>query len=229
MQTAIKKISFLIILFTFFAGCISTKSPRKPPLKIPLVINVHTDNSVDFINLNTDLYALKVKDFLDDFREVDLVTAESDVEAMITLDIGVENFNIFPKEEQISRRSYSRNVQVGTTATGQPAYQTITATVDLVQTRIRSSAVLSSRMTFKDKSFSVPPQTTFANYVWENVSVENVQGDPRAIDASIYAGRSTMFMEPFAEDFLMGLSNRDLFRRIAFDLSNYYRKLNIYH
>ncbi|HCN82006.1 MAG TPA: hypothetical protein DIT07_00060 [Sphingobacteriaceae bacterium] len=229
METIIKKISFLIILFVFSTGCISTKSPRKPLLKIPIVININTDNSVDFTNLNTDLYRLKVKDFLDNFREVDLVFAESDEEARVTLDIGVENFNIFPKEEQISRRSFSRNIQVGTGANGQATYQTVTATVDLVQTRIRSSAVLSSKFTFKDKSYRVPPQTNFANYTWENISVENIQGDPRAIDASVYAGRSMISMEPFAEDFLMGLSNRDLMKRIAFDLSNYYRKLNIYH
>lgn len=229
MQTAIKRISFLVILFVFCVGCISTKTPRKPPLRMPITINIHTDNSVDFTNLNTDLYALRVKDFLDKFREVDLVTAESDAEALVTLDIGVENFTIFPKEEMVSRRSFSRSVQSGTSANGQPTYQTITATVDLVQTRIRSSAVLSSRFTFKDKDYSAAPQTNFAYYTWENVSVENIQGDPRAIDASIYAGRSTMAMEPFAEDFLIGLSNRELFRRIEFDLSNYYRKLNIYH
>ena len=229
MKTAIKKISFLIILFLFSAGCITTKGPRKPLLKVPIVINVHMDNSADFTNLNTDLYVLKVKDFLDNFREVDLMLAESDEEALVILDIGVENFTIFPKEEIISRRSMSRNVQVGTSANRQAIYQVVTATVDLVQTRIRSSALLSSRFTFKDKSFIVPPHSNFANYSWENVSVDNIQGDPRAIDASVYAGQSTLSMEPFAEEFLIGLSNRDLFRRIAFDLSNYYRKLNIYH
>lgn len=229
MKTAIKRISHLIVLAVFFAGCGTTKTPRKPAIKLLIAININADNSVDFNNLNTDLYRLKVKDYLDNFREVELQFAESDEEAAIILDIGIENFNMFLKEQQTARRSVSRSVQGGTSATGQAIYQTITATVDLLQTRIRSNAVLSSSFTFKDKSYSVPPQTYFANYTWENVSVENVQGDPRAIDASVYAGRSMMSMEPFAEDFLMGLSNRDLFRRISYDLSNYYRKLNIYH
>lgn len=226
MKTAIKRIFFLILIILVSGGCSSTRAPRKPAVRVPIVININTDRSADFTNLNADLFAFKVKDLLDDFRGVDLVIAENDEEAAVTLDIGVENFIIYPKEERISRRTFRRNVQTGTTATGQPTYQQVTATVDIVQTRIRSSATLSSRFTFKDNSYRLPPQTNFANYVWENYSVENVQGDPRAVDPSIYAGRSLMTMEPFAEEFLMGLANRDLLRRISFDLRKYYQKLN---
>jgi hypothetical protein len=223
MKSAIiKRVFFLIILSVLFAGC--NTGPRPATIRVPMLVNVRADNSVNFTNLNIDQYRLKVMDFLDDFREVDLDFVEGDENASIVLDLTVESFNVWPAEERRSRRTFRRNIQVGT-SNGKPVYQTAVATVDFLQRQIRSSARLSSRFTFKDAAYKVSPQSYFATYTWSDVSVDNVQGDPRAVDPAVYSHRSTASFEPFDEEILFALSRRDMLGRISYDLRKYYQKL----
>lgn len=226
MESAIiKRIFHLIVLSVFFVECSSTKGPRPQALKVPMAINIKADNSVNFTDLNVNFYVLNVKDILDDFLDIYPVLVEADENPQIIADITVENFNISPKDVRTSRRSYSRNVQVGTDAKGQPVYQAVTATADFVQTQIRSNAQLSGKLTIKGNPPKVFQQKKyFETYNWQNVSVENVQGDQRALDPSIYSGTSFSGMEPNSNDILMALSNKQMLRDLSNELRKYYQK-----
>ena len=226
MESAlIKRIFPLIILSVFFVGCSSTKGPRPQALKVPMAININGDNSINFTDLNANFYRLNVKDILDDFLDIYPVLVEADENPQIIADISIENFHISPKDERTSRRYYSRNIQVGTDAKGQPVYQTVTATVDFRQIQISSNARLSGKLTIK----GTPPKLFqskkyFETYNWQNVSVENVQGDQRAVDPMIYSGTSFSGMEPTTNDILMALSNKEMLRDLSNELRKYYQK-----
>jgi hypothetical protein len=178
----VKRVFLLIILSVFLADC--STGPRPEALRVSMALNVKADNSTNFTNLNIDQYRLKVMDFLDDFREVDLDFVEADENADIVLDLSVESFTVWPAQERRLRRTFRRNIQVGS-SNGKPVYQTVAATVDILQKEIRSSARLTSRFAFKDAAYKISPHSYFATYTWRDVSVDNIQGDPRAVDPRI--------------------------------------------
>lgn len=220
----IKKIFLLIMLPVFFAGCSSRKGPRPQALKVPMAINIRADNSFNFTTANSNYYRLNVKDILDDFLDINPVLVEADENPEIIVDITIENLYIGMKEERASRRLYRRNVQVGTDAKGQPLYQTVMATADIIQTLIPSNAKFTAKLTIRGSSPKVFQRNYFENYTWQNISVENIQGDQRALDPSIYFGTSFGAMEPNANDILMSLSNKDMLRDLSAQLRKYYQK-----
>jgi hypothetical protein len=225
MESAlVKRIILLIILSAFFAGCKSTKGPRPKAPEVPMTINIKADNSVNFTNLNANFYRLNVKDALDDFLSVYPVLVDEDQNPQIIVDITIENFSIGMRDERRSRRVYSRNVQVGADAKGQPVYQTVTATADIVETQIPSNARLSSKLTIKGPPAKVVQKNYYERYTWQNISVENIQGDQRAVDPSLYSRTSLSSFEPDANEILMTLSNREMLKDLSYELRRYYQK-----
>jgi len=225
MESAlIKRIFPLIILSVFFAGCSSTKVPRPKTPEVPMTINIREDNSVNFTNFNANFYRLNVKDVLDDFLSVYPVLVDEDQNPQIVVDITVENLSIGMKEERRSTRVYRRNVQTGTDAKGQPVYQTVTATADIVESRIPSSVRFSSKLTFKGPPAKVVQKNYYERDTWQNISVENIQGDQRALDPTLYSRTSFSSFEPNANEILMTLSNKDMLRDLSYELRKYYQK-----
>ena len=221
-SSPVKRIFLLIMLSVFFAEC--STGPRPEALKVSMALHVSADNSANFTNLNIDQYRFKVMDFLDDFREVDLDFVEEDENADIVLDLSVEDFTVWPAQERRMRRTFRRNIQAGI-SNGKPVYQTVVATVDILQKEIRSSARLTSRFRFKNASYEVPPRSYFAANTWRDVSVDNIQGDPRAVDPAIYSHSRVTSFEPFDDEILYALSRKDMLGRILYDLRKYYQKL----
>lgn len=214
-----------LILFIFTAPALSAcsglnKRPKTPERVVPIEINISGDSrDVGFINL--DYYRLKVLDALEDFQGVDLQLTEPDETPEVILDIKIENFVLWPRDERTSRRVLARNVVVGTDAAGKPIYQTVRASVDIVQVQRRSNARFVTRLNFK----GTPPKTferTFApNFNYQKVFVDNIQGDPRAVDPSLYFSRGTE-IEPREDEFLLALSQQEMLRRLSNEIRSYY-------
>jgi hypothetical protein len=222
MKTLLKAAFVLFITPAVFSGCSSTKGPR---VEVPMAINVRADNSVNFTDFNANYYRLNVKDILDDFQEVYPTLVDDDENPEIIVDITIENMHIGVKDRQAARRVFSRNIQVGTDTRGQPVYQTITASADIVQTQIPADARISTRITFKGTPDKIVNKSYFANHRWQNLTVENVQGDQRAIDPSLMS-RVTLVpdMDPNANDLMLTLSKEDMLRDLSNEIRRYYQK-----
>lgn len=222
----IMRVVFKILIITvfpiLFAGCSARKGPRPQPVRVPMAINIRADNSINFTDLNVNFYRLNVKDILDDFLDIDPVLVDAEENPVIVVDITIEDFNVGQKDERVYRRVFSRNVQAGTDAKGQPVYQTVTASADLRQTLIPARVRLTGKLTIKDAPPKNFQRSYYENYTWQNVTVENIQGDQRAIDPSIYFGTSLGAFEPNANDILMTLSNRDMLKNLSNELQKYY-------
>lgn len=214
------------MLIIGLSACSNKMNPglHKELVKVPISINIRTDNSASSSELNTYLYKLKIKEFLDDFRKVNLVLVEQDENADVILDIDVKNLNILPKKEINSERVYKRTEQVGTDSNGNPVFRTTTATVYVESSEIRSTTRLSSKFTFKDSAYVVPPKNYFADYTWRYTGV-STGGDLKAFNITRSQSPLLTF-EPSTNDFLFQLSNQEMLSRVSYDLRKYYQKIN---
>jgi hypothetical protein len=211
----------LIIALSSCSSKLNTSS--RQALRVPIAINIITDNSVNLTDLNPDLYRLKVLAFLDDFVQADLVLAEKNEKPDVILDIDVKDFRILPRKESGSTRTVTRIEQVGWDAKGQPIYKTFTDQIYTEILQIPSTTRLSSKFTFKDPSFNVRPQNYYAGWTWRNGGTA-VDGD-LGYNLTGLSSRRLPNGEPFAEDFLFQMS-QEMLTRASYDLRKYYQKIS---
>jgi hypothetical protein len=222
MKNVLRAAFILAIMPVIISGCSSTKGPRA---EVPMAINVHADNTVNFTDFNANYYRLNVKDILDDFQEIYPVLVDDDENPEIIVDITIEHLNIGVKDRQAARRVFNRTIQVGTDTKGQPVYQTISASADIVQTLIPADARLSTRITFKGSPGKVVNKSYFENYKYQNLTVENIQGDQRALDPTLLSRVSLISpSDPTGNDIMMQLSNQDMLRDLSNEIRRYYQK-----
>lgn len=210
---------FPLLLISFIA-CNSTKTPRAPKREVPIAINIKAENSAAANFANLDYFRLQLIQDLDQFQSVNflLVDAAENPEAILNINIG--NFTLWPRDERSTRRRVSRNVVVGTDAAGKPIYQTVTASVDIVQIQRRSNARFVTNLTVKGEPGLKFSRTFVPNYNYVNTYVDNIQGDSRAVDPSIMT--RGIGIEPMENDFLLILARQEMVRRISTELRKYY-------
>lgn len=212
-------ILYLISSSVMSCAVLTDKNPR-PVIPIALFIE-HDEPQLNA--LNTDVYAYRVLDVLEDFNIVNLDLVDDPDSAQIHLSISIDRYSSFPPEQSVSRRVFRRAIQAGTNASGQPVYQTVTASADIVQSRIRTSALFNTNLVIKGK-----PGKTFKRSFSENLNIDriyaaNIQGDTRALDPSIIAATMPP-MEPREEDIIMALSNKEMLGRLSREIRAYYQK-----
>ena len=227
MSTNLKiSCSAFLLLILSLSGCGSATKGNRPKKEaervVPVAINIKSINNNDLNSVNMNYYRLKVLDNLDNFLNVDLNLVEPDENPEVVLDLNIDNFNLWPRDERVSRRTLRRVVQVGTDTSGKPVYQTVTASVDITQLQRRSNARFVATLTFKGTPPKTYKQSFASNYNYVSTSVDNIQGDPRAVDPSLYSMRS-MGIEPREDDFLLELSRRDMLPRLSSELRSYYK------
>lgn len=213
----------LITAVTLYSSCTTPNAAnkvKKQERRVPIAINI-TGSGRDVAFVNLDYYRLKMVDALDNFQSVNLELADEGEKPEITLDLEIDNFNLWPRDERRGRRTLSRTVVVGKDANGRPVYQTARASVDIVQVQRRSNARFEANLKFN----GVQPKTferSFApNFNYQNTYVDNIQGDPRAVDPLLYFSRGAI-TEPQEIDFLLELSNREMLRRLSDEIRSYY-------
>ncbi|WP_207428407.1 hypothetical protein [Pedobacter sp. SYSU D00535] len=214
------KISFLLSAVFILSAC--GLRNRTPEPVVPIAITISADDP-DLTTVNFDIYAFRVIDRLEEFSAINLdLTDELDT-ARVLLNIDIENFNMFPPDQRISRRVFRRNVQVGTDANGRPVYQTVTASADIVSSRIRTSALFRTNLRIKGSPGKNFQRTFNSNLNLDNVYVTNIQGDSRAVDPGLYSLTAPAF-EPQVQDILLALSNREMLDRLNREIRSYYDK-----
>ena len=214
---------FALILLSMACGTSSKsgKAKRQPDRVVPVAFNIETRGNSDLNFVNLDYYRFKVLDELENFQSVDFTLAEPDEEPEVTLNLNIQNFVQWPRDERVSRRILSRVVQTGTDAAGKPVYQTVRASVDIVQVEQRVNASFTAEIKYKaspEKNFK---RSFSPNYRYSKTYVDNIQGDSRAVDPSLYFSRSPG-MEPQTQDFLFYLSE-EVVQRLSSELRSYYR------
>ncbi len=212
----------VLILFTASACSTASKGGKKREARrvVPVAFNIKAANnsSLNFINL--DYYRLKVLDELEDFQNVQFLEVEPDESPEITLNLSIDNFVLWPRDERVSRRTLSRVVQTGTDASGKPVYQTVQASVDIIQIQRRSNARFAAEVKFKEDPTKNFKKTFSPNYNYTNTYVDNIRGDQRAVDPSLYFSRNTG-LEPQEIDFLLALS-REVIQRLSSEFRSFY-------
>ena len=221
MKSRIQFVSVFCLLTSFIAACGINRN-RPPQPIVPIAITVQT-NEPQLSGVNLDIYVFKVKDRLQDFNVVDLDLTEDADTAAINLTIDIDRYTAFPPETRISRRVFRRNVQTGTDASGKAIFQTVTATADIVQSRIRTSALFNTNLIIKGKPGKTFKRSFNSNLNIDNVYVTNIQGDPRALDPSVYSAAFPP-MEPLTDDILLALSNQEMLDRLSREIRSYYSK-----
>lgn len=207
-----------LIAFLSLAGCSATRK-KAPQQRVPIAIRVDVkDNRAAFIDM--DLYRYKLIEYLNQFQRVDLDLVQEDEQPEIQLTISIDYFSLWPKEQRSSRRSFSRNVYVGKDANNKPIYQTVTASADFVQVQIRSDAKFSTNMRFRKRK--EPFEKVFvSNYRWNNFYVDNIEGDPRALEGPLF-GSVGPPIDPLPYDFLLTLSRQEMVERISREIRSVY-------
>ncbi len=211
-----------IVLVTIIA-CNSSKSgrtPRAPKREVPIAINIKAENNATINFINLDYFRLQLIQDLDQFQEVNFSLVDPAENPEVILNMDISSFTLWPRDERMSRRRVSRNIVVGTDAAGKPIYQTVTASVDIVQIQRRSNARFVTNLTVKGTPGLKFSRTFAPNYNYVNTYVDNIQGDSRAIDPGIMT--RGINMEPVENDFLLILARQEMIRRLSSELRKYY-------
>jgi len=207
----------LLAIIPVFNGCSSLRKMGDLP-DVTIAINIRSsDNDLNFINLH--LYKLKLIDILDDFQSVHFDLVESDENPELLLDITIPHFNVWPKEERVTRRAFARNIVVGQDQNGRPVYQTVRASADVVQLQIRANATFETRMRQKGNT-KIYEKSFPSNFRWGSVYLENIRGDMRAIDPFV---ATTPPFEPEDFDLLLALSKDEMVTRLSREIRTYFR------
>ncbi len=213
-----KYITPFIIAILF--ACHSSKLPRAPKRDVPVALNIRTENNATVNFVNTNYFGFQLIRDLDQFQAVDFTLVENDENPEVVLDVDIENFTLWPKDERLFRRRVSRNIIVGTNSAGKPVYQTVTALVDIVQVQQRTSARFNAKITIKGDPGLEFQRTFVPNYKYQNSYVDNIQGDSRAVDPLMLS--RGMSIEPNEDDFLLLLARREMIGRLSAELRKYY-------
>ncbi|MGB4399746.1 MAG: hypothetical protein WBJ10_10265 [Daejeonella sp.] len=198
----------------------SGKSPRTPKREVPIAINIDAENSrtINFINL--DYFRLQLIQDLDQFQEVNFLLVDPSENPEVVLNLNISSFTLWPRDERMARRRVSRNIAVGTDAAGKPIYQTVTATVDIVEIQRRSNARFEASLLIKGTPGLKFQRTFVPRYNYVDTYVNSVQGDTRAIDPRLMT--RGINIEPVESDFLLLLARQEMIRRLSSELRNYY-------
>ncbi|MHB1178200.1 MAG: hypothetical protein ACYCZO_07700 [Daejeonella sp.] len=214
---------FIPLMMVMMIACNSsrtTRTPRAPKRDVPIAINIKSNNNATINFVNTDYFALKLLQDLEQFQAVNLVLVNNDENPEVVLNLDISNFTLWPRDERISRQRVSRNVVTGTDAAGKPIVQTVSAVVDIVQIQRRSNARFVTNLLVKGTP-GLKFQRTFApNYNYVNNYVDNVQGDTRALDPFLMS--RGIGIEPVEDDFLLILARQEMIRRLSSELRKYY-------
>ncbi len=196
------------------------KTPRAPKRDVPIAINIKANNNATVNFINTDYFALKLLDDLEQFQTVNLVLVNQDENPEVVLNLDIATFTLWPRDERMSRRRVSRNVVTGNDAAGKPIVQTVSAVVDIVEVQRRSNARFVANLSVKGTPGLKFQRSFSPNFNYVNNYVDNIQGDIRAIDPFLTSrGRG---IEPVEDDFLLILARREMNRRLSSELRNYY-------
>ena len=140
-------ITFFSCIIILFACSTSQDGKKKMPERVvPITINIEASNSRDLSFINLDYYRLKLLDGLDDFLNVDLDLVDLKENPEVVLNLEINNFILWPQDKRVSRRTLSRVIQVGTSSTGKPIYQTVNAIVDIVQVQRRTNGTFETKL-----------------------------------------------------------------------------------
>jgi hypothetical protein len=217
------KKSGLILLSLVLGGisCKTQKVPRAPKIDVPITINIEAESSANTNFINLGYYRFQLLNAIEQFQSVNFVLVESDENPEAVLNITIENFMLWPRDERLSRRRVSRNIIAGTDSSGKPIYQTVTAIVDIVQIQQRTNARFKTSLSIKAET-PVKFQKTFtANYNYVNTYIDNIQGDMRAVNPSLSMSRG-MGNELTEDDYILILSKQEMTRRIADEIRKFY-------
>ena len=214
-----------VILFSFFilsaCGTAGEGNKREPRRVVPVALNIETRNNSELNFINMDFYRLKLLDQLENFQSVDFTLVEPDEEPEVVLNLNIDNFVLWPRDERVSRRILTRVVQTGTDANGKPVYQTVRASVDVIHVQQRSNARMIVDLNIKGTPGKTYKRSYSPSYNYAKVFVDNIQGDSRAVDPSLYFSRGPAF-EPETIDFLLTLSG-EMVQNVSLQLRSYYR------
>ncbi|HEY1010044.1 MAG TPA: hypothetical protein VGE58_08045 [Daejeonella sp.] len=216
-----KHLKYLLpLLLIGFLACNSSRTPRAPKREVPIAINIKAQNNatVNFVNL--DYFRLELIRELDQFQSVNFLLVDPEDSPEVVLNMEISTFTLWPRDERISRRRVSRRIVAGTDAAGKPIYQTVTASIDIVQIQRRSNARFATDLIIKGTPGLKFSRTFVPNYNYVNTYVENIQGDSRAIDPSIMMRGPNI--EPTENDFLLILAREEMIRRLSTELRKYY-------
>lgn len=217
-----KWLSIIVLVFTLSA-CTSSKSGktnRTPKREVPIAITIRAENNATVNFINTDYFRLQLIQDLDQFQAVNFILVDPSENPEVVLNMDISSFTLWPRDERMVRRRFSRNVAVGTDAAGKPIYQTVVASVDIVQVQRRSNARFATNITVKGTP-GLKFQRTFApNYNYVNTYVDNVSGDSRALDPGLMT--RSIGIEPNENDFLLILARQEMIRRLSSELRRYY-------
>ncbi len=212
-----------VVLFTVTGiACGTRKGTKAPAQVVPIAINIRAEDQHQLQSVNFEIYRYKLLQDIRQFQHVDLDLVEADENPEVILDLDIDHFTIWPRDERRYRRAFARTIAVGTDTRGKPIYQTVTATVDFTYVTIRSNARFITRLTFKGTSPGTFQRTFVPRYTFNQTTVGSISGDPRAVDPSVMASGS-VGIEPMTDDFLLALSREEMVRRISDELRKKYR------
>ncbi len=217
-----KKIK-LIVWVLIFSGiaCNTQKKPRAAKIDVPIAINIQAESSANTNFINLGYYRFQLLNTIQQFQSVNFVLVEADENPEVVLNIDIENFMLWPKDERVSRRRLSRNIVAGTDSNGKPVYQTVTAIVDIIQIQQRTNARFKTSLSIKAEPPVKFQKTFVSNYNYVNTYVDNIQGDMRALDPSISMSRG-MENELNEDDYILILSKQEMTRRLADEVRKFY-------
>jgi hypothetical protein len=219
-----KNIKYILPLLIIIAmACNPSKSgrtPRAPKREVPIVINIRAEANATNNFINLDYFRLQLIQDLDEFQEVNFLLVEPEENPEVVLTISLTNFTLWPRDERRSRRRVSRQVVVGTDAAKKPIYQTVTASVDIIQVQRRSNARFATNLTVKGTPGLNFKRIFAATYNYNNTYVDNIQGDPRAFDPTLMT--RGIDIEPVENDYLLLLARQEMIRRLSAELRKYY-------
>ncbi len=187
---------------------------------MPIAINIKAQNNATINFINLDYFRLQLIQDLDQFQEVNFLLVDAEENPEVVLNMDITSFTLWPRDERMSRRRVSRNVVVGTDAAKKPIYQTVTASVDIVQIQRRSNARFVTNLTVKGTPGFKFQRTFLPSYNYVNTYVDNVQGDSRALDPSLMT--RGIDIEPVENDYLLILARQEMIRRLSAELRKYY-------
>lgn len=186
-----------------------------------MALNISGENNTGTAFISIDYYRLQLLNELENFQPVNFVLVENDENPEVTVNIRIDHFMLWPRDERMSRRRVSRNVQVGNNSNGKPVYQTVYALVDIVQVQRRSNARFTGSITIKSERPLKFQRAFNSNYNYVNTYIDNIQGDARAVDGSLSMLRG-MDIEPMENDFILLLSKQEMTRTLSYELRKYY-------
>lgn len=217
-----KKLTYIFcILILTGVSCKTQKKPRVAKVDVPIAINIQAESSANTNYINLSYYRFQLLNAIEQFQTINFVLVEADENPEIVVNIDIENFMLWPKDERVSKRRVSRNIVAGTDSNGKPVYQTVTASVDIVQIQQRTNAQFKTSISIKADPPVKFQKSFYANYNYMNSYVDNIQGDPRALDPSISMSRG-MATDLTEDDYIMILSKQEMIRRLTDEIRKYY-------